>query len=704
MPSRPGFRKIPLMSGVRLLLAVLPVCLGAQPQPGDVFREYHYTSDMIVEFDHGSKRTDPKALLRRGISHRERSLDLWDLEDAVRAEMSLEFWGGHPGTSDQKFRVNASDWIAIPQIAGTKGDPRCYYRMLPGTVTAPVPLESLKQGRNAIEFRAGPQVCHSIDWGIYKVYSFTLRVYYGPGKPRPNGRIIAPRGGAAIGDMPAIVAEAEGSPAAPGKTEFTPGPVRKVEFLGRYEDFNWEGDGVWRQWHYQTEQGEMRRHIGTALAAPYRVVWDNRWVPDQEQPVELAARITSVHGITYMTPAVAMRLQRVGRRVEMYKAGGIPEVFGVRVGRRAMCPIEVPHDPAEATGARLALSTWAGNHADAFGLNDVKIVDRTGKDDYYSYDLLPFDPKILRRGVNEFFVFSNTKEHTVEINWPGPALLVEYPKRPAEAARARTFTEGPVFDAAGNLFFTHNEGIARLTPSGEQSDWVADASAGFNGHKILPDGTHLVCASKKRAVWRMDSNGRVLGAASSECDGKPLRAPNDITLDGRGGFYFTDPGGSREAPIGTVHYVGHDGKTLLCADGMRVPNGLVIDPGGRYLYVAETVPNRILRFPILAPGKLGTMEVFAGLPPREGHEAAPDGMAMDEDGNLYVAQLGRGMVLVLDRHGKLLHQWPAGNYDASNLAFGGPERNQLFITGSIGHRSKTEGRVFRLDLPGVRGR
>jgi hypothetical protein len=317
--------------------------------------------------------------------------------------MSLEFWGGHPGTSDQKFRANDSEWIQIPQIEGTPGNPRCYYRMLPGTVTAPIPLASLKQGRNVFEFRAGPQVCHSIDWGIYKVYSFTVRIYYNSSKPHPT---------------------------APGKTEFTPGPVRKVEFVGLYEDFNWEGDGVFRQWHYQTEQGVLRRHIGTAVTEPFRVTWDNRWVPDQSERMQIAARITSVHGVTYMTPPVNLSLARQDRSVRMYRSAVIPEVFGVRIGRRMSCNLPIADDPATATDARLAISTWAGNHADAIGFNQQKIVDRVGKDDFYSYDLVPFSPKILKRGDNEFFVFSDTKEHTVEINWPGPAVLLEFKRRP----------------------------------------------------------------------------------------------------------------------------------------------------------------------------------------------------------------------------------------------------------------------------------
>src|SRR5262245_25676174 len=81
--------RVPSPAFVCLAITLLPSCLPAQPKPGDIFREYHYTSDMIVEFDPASKQTNPKALLRRSISGRERGLDLWDLEDAVRAEISM---------------------------------------------------------------------------------------------------------------------------------------------------------------------------------------------------------------------------------------------------------------------------------------------------------------------------------------------------------------------------------------------------------------------------------------------------------------------------------------------------------------------------------------------------------------------------------------------------------------------------------------
>jgi hypothetical protein len=77
-----------------------------------------------------------------------------------------------------------------------------------------------------------------------------------------------------------------------------------------------------------------RRHLGTATDAPYRVTWHNRWVPELAEAVRTAARITSVPRVTYMTPAVEVKLVRPKRSVKMYKASGIPEKFGVRLGAR----------------------------------------------------------------------------------------------------------------------------------------------------------------------------------------------------------------------------------------------------------------------------------------------------------------------------------------------------------------------------------
>ena len=131
------------------------------------------------------------------------------------------------------------------------------------------------------------------------------------------------------------------------------------------------------------------------------------------------------------------------------------------------------------------------------------------------------------------------------------------------------YCEGVVFDHAGNGYISWDKSITRFSLDGKHEVWAETGAP--NGHKILADGTHLVCDASHHAVLHLSADGKMLKPACKECDGKPLRGPNDLTLDTpNGGFYFTDPGGSdREKPIGTVHYVDRTGKTHLVAESLR---------------------------------------------------------------------------------------------------------------------------------------
>jgi len=400
------------------------------PAPGDIFREYRYTAETIIELDPDTPaRGHPKIPKRHQVSRRPRAIDIWDLEDATRAEVALEFWGGHIGTSDHKLRVNGKAWMPIPQIECTPTDPLRYMRNLMGCVVVPIPLEQVKLGHNTLEFSCGPQVFfHTPTWGIFKIYSFTIRVYYNETKPRPTGWLISHRNGDTIGDLPSFEIEAAGTTGDNSKLEFTSSDVVKVEYVGLYTDFDWEGNGVFHQWHYQLEQGQLSHHVGSAREAPYRVTWDSRWVPDQDKPIRIAAFVTDTHGITYMTPAVELNFARMQRSIRMYPAHDIPEYFAVRIGNRMTCKIAITDDPLKASAARLFLSTWAGGHADAIGLNDHKVIDRIGRNDFYSYDSVAVDPSILIQGDNTFHISSNTIHHSAEVNWPGPVLMLAFPK------------------------------------------------------------------------------------------------------------------------------------------------------------------------------------------------------------------------------------------------------------------------------------
>jgi len=263
-----------------------------------------------------------------------------------------------------------------------------------------------------------------------------------------------------------------------------------------------------------------------------------------------------------------------------------------------------------------------------------------------------------------------------------------------------SYCEGVVFDHEGKGYISWGKSITQFTLDGKHKVWAETGAP--NGHKILADGSHLVCDASHPAVLHLDSDGKMLEPASKECDGKPLLGPNDLTLDTKnGGFYFSDPGSSgRDNPIGTVDYVDSRGKTHLVARGLAYPNGIVITSDGRRLLVAESQHNRVLEYPIESPGKVGGMKVFADLPKNESgrwQDNQPDGMCLDAAGNLYVAHYGMKQVQVLSPEGKLLARYNGGNRTTSNVAFGGPNLDQLFITGGLEAESSPGG-LFRIDL------
>ncbi|OPZ20236.1 MAG: hypothetical protein BWZ10_00720 [candidate division BRC1 bacterium ADurb.BinA364] len=293
-----------------------------------------------------------------------------------------------------------------------------------GRATAEIPLKHLKQGENMVQFAAGKQIAYGFNWGFYWIYSFTIRVYCDSSVPAPAGRILAPAAGETVAENPQIEAEA-----------WSPnGAIRQVDFLGEYEDFNWEGDGVFHQWHYVSRKGVLDKHIGTASQPPYRTVWDTRWIPDQSGPIRLMARIVDESGMCSMTPAVeGVALAREKRRVRMFQADNFPENFAARAGKRLVCPIVIEGGLDEARAAKLVLSTWSAatdtGETHEIGLNGHRIADNFGRFHDHSFDQLDVPLETLKEGENELHIYSVYKGHGLEINWPGPVLLIEYAKQ-----------------------------------------------------------------------------------------------------------------------------------------------------------------------------------------------------------------------------------------------------------------------------------
>jgi len=131
-----------------------------------------------------------------------------------------------------------------------------------------------------------------------------------------------------------------------------------------------------------------------------------------------------------------------------------------------------------------------------------------------------------------------------------------------------------------------------------------------NGHKILPDGTHLIAA--KGGIHHVGRDGKRI-----EVLGRQLAAPNDLALDGDGGVYVSAPAereSDQQARRSGIFYLDSKWSLHKVSDGFCYPNGIVVRPDGRALLVNDSCTRQIYEFQIAAPGTVGGKHVVAEFP------------------------------------------------------------------------------------------
>jgi gluconolactonase len=243
-----------------------------------------------------------------------------------------------------------------------------------------------------------------------------------------------------------------------------------------------------------------------------------------------------------------------------------------------------------------------------------------------------------------------------------------------------SFLEGPVVDDAGNLYVTDIPfgRVFRIDAAGAWS-LVGEWDGEPNGMKFLSAGELLVTDYKNGLVVLDTASGQVrpfLERRNSE----RFKGVNDLVFDARGNLYFTDQGQTGlHDPTGRVYRLGADGRLDLLLSNVPSPNGIVLSPDERFLFVAVTRGNCVWRMPLLPDGSLAKAgQFFTSYGP-----SGPDGLAMDEDGRLLVANPGLGYVWVLNSRAEPVWvlRGPAGA-SITNVAFGGEGRKRLFVTDS----------------------
>jgi gluconolactonase len=253
------------------------------------------------------------------------------------------------------------------------------------------------------------------------------------------------------------------------------------------------------------------------------------------------------------------------------------------------------------------------------------------------------------------------------------------------------WTEGPVYFADGNCVIWSD------IPNNRMMRWVEGGgvsvfrqpSNNSNGNTRDRQGRLVTCEHGARRVTRTEPDGTITVLADNY-RGKRLNSPNDVVVKSDGTVWFTDPpygilsdyeGNRGEGEYGGCYvfrFDPADGRLDVLAQDFDKPNGIAFSPDESKLYVVDTGGSHkkngnhhIREFDVI-DGKLASDRVFAEVSP-----GLADGLRLDTDGNVWTSA-GDGVHCYSPR-GELLGKILIPEV-VSNLTFGGPKRNRLFIT------------------------
>ncbi len=274
---------------------------------------------------------------------------------------------------------------------------------------------------------------------------------------------------------------------------------------------------------------------------------------------------------------------------------------------------------------------------------------------------------------------------------------------PKPLVEGLTFTEGPRWHE-GRLwfsdFYTHR--VLAVDLQG-RLEIIVEVPQQPSGLGWRPDGTFLIVSMLDRKLMRLD--GKKLSVVA-DLSGLATGPCNDMIVDAKGRAYVGNFGFDRSKgePERTtcLARVDLDGKVSRAADDLMFPNGTVITPEGKTLIVGETFGHRLTAFDMSADGSLSRKRVFADLP-----DVFPDGMCLDAEGALWVADARGKRVVRVFEGGRIAQTISTGAQGAYACMLGGDDRKTLFICTSSnsgpGQAAKRDGKIetVRVDVAGA---
>ena len=288
------------------------------------------------------------------------------------------------------------------------------------------------------------------------------------------------------------------------------------------------------------------------------------------------------------------------------------------------------------------------------------------------------------------------------------------------------FPEGPVFGADGTVYAVDVDRGVIWQMSGGEASVAATPGAGPNG-MALETPTTAVVANNGGFLWTEVNGFRIpidftthtneppgfaggwiervdlvtgdVTVLHRDCEGRPLRGPNDLVFDELGGIWFTDHGKGRRENVdrGGLYYVPPDGSGVVeKAFPLLGPNGVGLSPDGRHVYAAETHTGRLWSWELSDAGEIrprsGNLAVRHGGTCVAATPYSFDSLAVEADGRIAVGAIADGIV-VITPDGQEAEVHPIPGDITTNIAFGGSDGRRAVLTLS------RSGRVVETEWP-----
>jgi len=249
-------------------------------------------------------------------------------------------------------------------------------------------------------------------------------------------------------------------------------------------------------------------------------------------------------------------------------------------------------------------------------------------------------------------------------------------------AKGFTYADGPAWSSKdGYLIFsdTPSDRLMKWVPGRDPEVFREDAH-GPAGNAFDSQGRLYTCETRARRVTRTNKEGAVEPLAD-RWEGKRLNAPNDLAVSHNDHVYFTDPAFGEQADH-RVYHLPPRGPLKLVAKVSGRPNGIALAPNGRVLYVTNSDEHSVVAYDLDRSGdSTGERVLISGI------TGVPNGIRVDEKGNLYVAAKG---ILIYSPDGSLQHTMAVHELP-SNCGFGEADGKSFFIT--------ARGNIYRSRMP-----